>query len=174
MRDYLEELLAEQEEREEKDGTAGPDWAGSVDLRMNAPGKTGERPQSAAQTAPSEREPSGAGVYPGPVAAADMERETGKHGDWRPMAAPTESRRGAPELPRPSGGGIHLVRERRRAERLYGRVRRTAEAAGYRGRGGADLAQVQPLTAPGGLGPEELDRVFQRDARRYDGGFELY
>lgn len=57
---------------------------------------------------------------------------------------------------------------------LYQQLRQTAAAAQYRGQAAAAAAflPTTPRTDPIPL--HELDRAFQRDARRYDGGFELY
>lgn len=57
---------------------------------------------------------------------------------------------------------------------LYQRLRQAQTAAEYR----PNRTNVALLTAEEGNGSvqglAELDRAFQRDARRYDGGFELY
>ena len=59
---------------------------------------------------------------------------------------------------------------------LYRRLRAGEAAAGYRPRGGETVTVVERSGGPagGGLSPEELDRVLERDARRYDGGFALF
>lgn len=58
----------------------------------------------------------------------------------------------------------------RGAEKLYRELRRTGEAAVYRGRsGGAVLPEVAGVRRE--LSIRALDLEFQRDARRYDGGF---
>lgn len=73
--------------------------------------------------------------------------------------------------------GLVAVREGRGdAGWLYRRLRAGEAAAGYRPRGGETVTVVERSGGPagGGLSPEELDRVLERDARRYDGGFALF
>ncbi|MEG1857483.1 MAG: hypothetical protein RR216_01990 [Pseudoflavonifractor sp.] len=57
---------------------------------------------------------------------------------------------------------------------LTERLRRTAAAAEYRGRGTQMPTGTGADRAPKRMGAAELDMAFERDARRYDGGFELY
>ena len=85
-------------------------------------------------------------------------------------AAGGRDREGVPE-------GLVAVREGRGdAGWLYRRLRAGEAAAGYRPRGGETVTVVERSGGPagGGLSPEELDRVLERDARRYDGGFALF
>ena len=59
---------------------------------------------------------------------------------------------------------------------LYAQVRRTRAAAEYAAARRETVTVPVPAAAPAPapLGAEGLDRLFQRDARRYDGGFTLY
>lgn len=59
---------------------------------------------------------------------------------------------------------------------LYAQVRRTLAAAEYAAARRETVTVPVPAAAPAPapLGAEGLDRLFQRDARRYDGGFTLY
>ena len=59
---------------------------------------------------------------------------------------------------------------------VYRRLRAGEAAAGSRPRGGVTVRVLERSGGPagGGLSPEELDRVLERDARRYDGGFALF
>ena len=60
---------------------------------------------------------------------------------------------------------------------LYAAVRRTRAAAeqaqGLRQAGPVVIREPVPVGGQGAA-PAELDRIFQRDARRYDGGFTLF
>lgn len=79
------------------------------------------------------------------------------------------------------GWGSPSVRDRedrtRGGESLLERGRRARAAVEYAAGRREPVAAPVPVPAAGGgkaLGAGELDRVFQRDARRYDGGFTLY
>lgn len=56
---------------------------------------------------------------------------------------------------------------------LYRMLQAGDRAAEARGQGGRTLV-VTEYSAGEGMDPAGLDRVFQRDARRYDNGFQLY
>lgn len=60
------------------------------------------------------------------------------------------------------------------AAALYQRLRRTGEAAQYRGQGESGAGILPTMLHTDTVSLSELDRAFQRDARRYDSGFELY
>ena len=90
---------------------------------------------------------------------------------------------GAPERPGTAGGreaaaGILRRSGGRGAEALYAglaRLRAAAAFAGVRERVAVSLPeQTGPAAVRAGLETADLDRRFQRDARRYDGGFTLY
>lgn len=60
---------------------------------------------------------------------------------------------------------------------LYGSLRRAGMAVGqvpYLRQPGPTVIQEPEPAAGQGPTPAELDRIFQRDARRYDGGFTLF
>lgn len=61
-------------------------------------------------------------------------------------------------------------------QRLYTAARQTQSAAEYAGRRKEAPTAVPPIPLSEGIGagPAEMDAFFQRDARRYDGGFTLY
>ena len=61
------------------------------------------------------------------------------------------------------------------AEHLYEQLRRTQSAAEYRGvaaRNGGAVLTKPGETVRAAVEPGQLDRAFERDARRYDGGFQ--
>lgn len=77
-------------------------------------------------------------------------------------------------------GGVQseIKREAQRrqvAEYLYQQMRRTQSAAEYRGattRGGGTVLVKPGETVRAAVEAGQLDRAFERDARRYDGGFQ--
>ena len=77
------------------------------------------------------------------------------------------------ELP---SGALEAAAGRGTAGTLYAQVRRTRAAAEYAAARRETVTVPVPaaVPAPAPLGAEGLDRLFQRDARRYDGGFTLY
>ena len=102
--------------------------------------------------------PEGTGISPLEEAVTEL-----------PEAAPAEGADTADLLRRGGGQG---------AEALYAGLTRLRAAAGYAG--GRETVSVSlpdqtgTVTVRTGLGAADLDRHFQRDARRYDGGFTLY
>ena len=166
MKDYIEDSLDRLEEEEERSW----DWHEAAAV---LPGKaTGKSGQAAAQSrnGTARRE-----------AAAEREGRRKTHADPEaPTAVRTDA--GMPEDPaeqwagwsgpepaappgQPAAAGLYQVLARLRAAAAYG----TSAA-------GRTVVQV-PAPAPEetpGLRPAELDRLFQRDARRYDGGFTLF
>lgn len=74
----------------------------------------------------------------------------------------------------PEGTGAVFLGRRSAGEGLYRRLRQAQTAAEYRpSRTGAVLLPAEGRNGSV-QGLAELDRAFQRDSRRYDGGFELY
>lgn len=73
-------------------------------------------------------------------------------------------------------GALEAAAGRGTAGTLYAQVRRTRAAAEYAAARRETVTVPVPaaVPAPAPLGAEGLDRLFQRDARRYDGGFTLY
>lgn len=168
MIDYLALLLERQAREEEK---RPPDW--SVLGRERAVGQAGTAEE---KEAPPEAAPAGAegaaraGAAAGMGGTADLEAQE-RLGEKLSFELPlsgavTESNGGWMAAVRPAGG----------AERLYQQVRRSQARAGYSRpvSGVTPLAAVEPRPEARGVSPEGLDRVFQRDARRYDGGFTLF
>lgn len=102
--------------------------------------------------------PEGTGISPLEEAVTEL-----------PEAAPAKGADTAALLRRGGGQG---------AEALYAGLTRLRAAAGYAG--GRETVSVSlpeqtgTVTVRTGLGAADLDRHFQRDARRYDGGFTLY
>ena len=87
---------------------------------------------------------------------------------WLEAAAPTGA------VSWPEGTGAVFLGRRSSGEGLYRRLRQAQTAAEYRpSRTGAVLLPAEGRNGSV-QGLAELDRAFQRDARRYDGGFELY
>lgn len=77
-------------------------------------------------------------------------------------------------LPRIGWIAENRTRDAESAETLYQRLRQAGKTARYRVRPEA-AAELRPAAPDAGrLSLDELDRTFQRDARRYDCGFELY
>lgn len=155
MIDYLEELLDEQEQEEEQAGT--PDM-GAVFLpagRRSAQGQTGtETVQKAAE---------------GAETAEATDREAAS-------AALTERTEGylTAALKRQEGY-LSPGQARSWAAGLYRETVMAGQAAGTLRQGSGRLLTVTEGAEPNpGLGAAELDEIFARDARRYDGGFSLY
>lgn len=167
MKDYLEELLLEQEQQDGESGENAPEWALLQGAKV-LPGRGRSRRDE------TERG--------GGEAAAEAEMEAPslpeREDTWRTQvrwAAETAQRWGAfqereerPQGPErsPAGG----------AEGLYRRVRTASEAAAWRGHAPAAEHDVEIGQAGerDGADLERLDRALERDARRYDNGFELY
>ena len=182
LTDYLEQLLREQEREDE---TRAPEW-----FVLDRTGRAG-------RAAPADRGPETAGgEQAGPAADRSEGRGWSGEPDGESAAAPRETGTGAgsdspgrvwpdpPQAvgtPRLRGVGEPSARGRMRAaggaEVLYQRLRRSAAQAAYV-RPAAPVYQslgtAPAREIPAGLTPQGLDRVFQRDARRYDGGFTLY
>ena len=173
MRDFLEELLDGQEDETREAparweeppvvlrrrgareaGTEGglprPPWIDAAARGAEAPhtrpeGREG-RSAAAEQTEAARR---------GAAGRADLAAAGGGGAVWAP----------APEV---QGTGTG-------AEELYRKLLRTGRA-GYvrRDMGAAALSHPGAEERGPALGAAELDLIFQRDARRYDGGFPLY
>ena len=123
-------------------------------------GEEGERsPETASLPAVGRR-----GVLPaGGVSGGSLER----------TAAEGEDTLSGSEFPL---GALEAAAGRGTAGTLYAQVRRTRAAAEYATARRETVTVPVPAAAPAPapLGAEGLDRLFQRDARRYDGGFTLY
>lgn len=198
MTDYIAALLAEQGEREDEENGTSPELeTGALFLRRGSGGD--ETPAAAAAGAeiPAEGgdEP-GAGGLTGRAVRGAAVLEGGAEallsGLWGPAEAGGRSRGEAVDgSPAPDGraelsaegGGTRLPygetgwtdRPGRGAAWLDGAVRRSLAAGSIpAGRGGQSVTVVRSAERNGGtMGAEGLDRLFRRDARRYDGGFQL-
>lgn len=87
------------------------------------------------------------------------------YGERRPLLG-----KAAPTSPLTAAGRTGSVS----AAVLYQQLRQTEAAAQYRGQAAAAAAFLPTAPHMDPVPLRELDRAFQRDARRYDGGFELY
>lgn len=184
MTDYIALALADQEERENSE-TAELllEQHRAAGVRRGKAREQGmEVPASAAAGGGAARGGSG------PEGGARTEGETGG-GDTRDQdsglaeltdgqirgwleAAEAAAPTGAVSWP--EGTGAVFLGRRSAGEGLYRRLRQAQTAAEYRpSRTGAVLLPAEGQS--GAIrGLAEMDRAFQRDARRYDGGFELY
>ena len=177
MTDYIALALADQEERENSE---------TAELLLEQHRAAGVRRGQVRERGMGVPAPPAAGS--GPAAGARAEGET-DGGDTRDqdsgLAELTDGQiRGwleAAEAAAPTGavgwpegtGAVFLGR-RSAGEGLYRRLRQAQTAAEYRpSRTGAVLLPAEGRNGSV-QGLAELDRAFQRDARRYDGGFELY
>lgn len=169
MTDYIALALADQEERENSE---------TAELLLEQHRAAGVRRGKAREQgmeAPASAAAGGGTAWggSGPAAGARAEGETDGR-DTRNqnggLAELTDGQiRGWPEGP----GAVFLGR-RSAGEGLYRRLRQAQTAAEYRpSRTGAVFLPAEEQS--GAIrGLAEMDRAFQRDARRYDGGFELY
>lgn len=173
MTDQIERALDALEEAREEEA---PDWEWM--LRRNAgaggyasvPGLEGSGRAAGFPPAPAEhREVEWAG--------ADRDLTAGLKDGWDQRgAALTGETMAEPGRDWEWRAGPEGMAERSEmGESLYQRVRRAGAAAEYAARSRGRQDPVRVAEAAGrGLDPMELDRIFQRDARRYDGGFSLY
>lgn len=145
----------------EKAPAAGTGGEAVRRLRGAVPaGEEGERsPEAVSLPAVGRR-----GVLPaGGVSGGSLERTAAEGAEALPGS----------ELP---SGALEAAAGRGTAGTLYAQVRRTRAAAEYAAARRETVTVPVPAAAPAPapLGAEGLDRLFQRDARRYDGGFTLY
>lgn len=145
----------------EKAPAAGTGGEAVRRLRGAVPaGEEGERsPETASPLAVGRR-----GALPaGGVSGGSLERTAAEGAEALPSS----------ELP---SGALEAATGRGTAGTLYAQARRTRAAAEYAAARRETVTVPVPAAAPAPapLGAEGLDRLFQRDARRYDGGFTLY
>lgn len=145
----------------EKAPAAGTGGEAVRRLRGAVPaGEEGERsPEAVSLPAVGRR-----GVLPaGGVSGGSLERTAAEGAEALPGS----------ELP---SGALEAAAGRGTAGTLYAQVRRTRAAAEYAAARRETVTVPVPAAAPAPapLEAEGLDRLFQRDARRYDGGFTLY
>ena len=184
MTDYIALALADQEERENSE-TAELllEQHRAAGVRRGKAREQGmEVPASAAAGGGAARGGSG------PAAGARAEGETDggdtrdqdsglaelTDGQIRGWLEAAEAAAPAGAVSWPEGTGAVFLGRRSAGEGLYRRLRQAQTAAEYRpSRTGAVLLPAEGRNGSV-QGLAELDRAFQRDARRYDGGFELY
>ena len=183
MIDYLERLLAEQEAEEAAEELA---WFG---LETEALAGRGAPASAAARETAGSTGGSAAGV-------AGVESSAG--GAWNGAEGPAQERgqtvsaagtaaaavSGISQTEGWVHGGLTVAdgappggtQRSTGAAWLYQQVRQSAAQAGYARPAQVFYPQETAAEPSGGpsFGPEELDRLFQRDARRYDGPFTLY
>lgn len=195
MTDQLElllELVEEQEEEQAADLARRPD-AGPAPERTRVPGAREERGPAPSGRAEERRPaPARAGRAPG-----SGETEASLPPDGARESAGTEGRNALAQaaaredraqsltsgaLRRASAAGARAAGAENAAAPLRRRAAQAAQAARFRGTAGGSsppetagakrLPSAPEETAP--LQARSLDRVFERDARRYDGVFTLY
>lgn len=166
MTDELELLLEEEEEREEREL---PDLFPAGSRRV--PGRIWE--EEGTERAPWYPEGEtewGERSEPTPLTEGGaLAQEAGTEGE-----TPVEKAMAPGSLE--EGGGTFLRRGMLRQEaagRFYRALLQTGHAAGYRRAGESGRTQVVSRQASEAPLPDaaDLDRLFRRDARRYDGGF---
>ena len=194
MTDYLEWLLDLQEPEDEEDGETLA-WCGAALDRLAV-----RRTEDGADEGRGTELPR---VSEGPTSSAvsggRAEKATAEDGaegsapsivenlrraaDWRGQAADLLRTAGGAARPEdsPTTGVASAAERLYRALARTGRVERMgrqtdAPSTGIELSRPVGQASVAPDGAnrAGGWTPEALDRVFRRDARRYDGGFTLY
>ena len=195
MTDWIQALLAALPAEEPEEQTLEPWELWNAGGRQPAEGEedagqiteTDSPPELTVQGAPSgrrgaETEGGAASPYPventleWPVRAIRSvgtqrgETQTGR-GDL-PGAWPFSGRAGGGE---PYAPNSSPYRREGAGISLYGTLRRVQAAAAYGpGRTGTAETWITAAEAGEAGGPGKLDRAYQRDARRYDGGFPLY
>ena len=199
MTDYLERLLDGQGPEDEEDGETLA-WCGAaldrLEVRRTEDGadegrgtelsRVSEGPTSSAVSGGRAEKATAEDGAEG--SAPSMVENLRRAADWRGQAADLLRTAGGAARPEDgaTAGIIPAAGDRSAAERLYrelaqsGRVERMGRQTDAPS-AGIELSRLErKRTAPdgasrsGGWTPEALDRVFQRDARRYDGGFTLY
>ena len=174
MTDYIALALADQEERENSE---------TAELLLEQHRAAGVRRGQVRERGMEVPAPPAAGSGPAAGARAEGETDGGDTRDqdsglaeltdgqirgWLEAAAPTGA------VSWPEGTGAVFLGRRSAGGGLYRRLRQAQTAAEYRlSRTGAVLLPAEGRNGSV-QGLAELDRAFQRDARRYDGGFELY
>ena len=200
MTDYLEWLLDLQEPEDEEDGETLA-WCGAaldrLAVRRTEDGadegrgtelsRVSEGPTSSAVSGGRAEKATAEDGAEG--SAPSIVENLRRAADWRGQAADLLRTAGGAARPEDgaTAGIIPAAGDRSAAERLYrelaqsGRVERMgrqtdAPSTGIELSRPVGQASVAPDGAnrAGGWTPEALDRVFQRDARRYDVGFTLY
>lgn len=177
MRDFLEELLDGQED-ETREAPARWEEPPVVLRRRGAREEAGEagtegglpRPPWISAAARGEETPHTRPEGRGGRSTAAEQTEAARRGAAG-SAEPAAAGGGQAWAPAPAVPGIGTG-----AEGLYRKLLCTGRAAGYVRRDMGAAAFSHPGAEERGPAPgaAELDLIFQRDARRYDGGFPLY
>ena len=194
MTDYLEWLLDLQEPEDEEDGETLA-WCGAaldrLAVRRTEDGgdegrgtelpRVSEGPTSSAVSGGRAEKATAEDGAEG--SAPSIVENLRRAADWRGQAADLLRTAGGAARPEdsPTTGVASAAERLYRALARTGRVERMgrqtdAPSTGIELSRPVGQASVAPDGAnrAGGWTPEALDRVFQRDARRYDGGFTLY
>lgn len=167
MTDELELLLDEDPEEEVVE--LSPIWADD----MNLPRKEGS--QDAKKAVWSEADRSGPAVWKIDEVLQEqgmpVEQDVSEEGEMPPEGGSRLFRKGLRDVT------TRLLRRENSGERSAGEVyrmlTRSRQAAGYQRPGGRERIPLLREETPVGGESDilRLDRAFQRDARRYDGGF---
>lgn len=167
MTDYIALALEDQEERENSE---------TAELLLEQHSTAGVRRRKAREQGPEEPAAEGGGaVWDGNTSEVGV--QTGEKPDGRLADGRTPAWLETAESVR-TGSWLEetaaVLRGSASGGALYQKLRQAQTAAEYR----PNRTSVALLPAEDGNGAVrglvELDRAFQRDARRYDGGFELY
>lgn len=177
MTDYIALALADQEERENSE---------TAELLLEQHRAAGVRRGQVRERGMEVPAPPAAGSGPAAGARAEGETDGGDtrdqdsglaeltDGQIRGWLEAAEAAAPAGTVSWPEGTGAVFLGRRSAGGGLYRRLRQAQTAAEYRlSRTGAVLLPAEGRNGSV-QGLAELDRAFQRDARRYDGGFELY
>ena len=170
MTDYIALALEDQEERENNE---------TAELLLEQHGTAGVRRRKAREQGPEEPAAEGGGaVWGGSAAEAGVQTGVkpdgglaaladGQTQEWLETAASVRAGNWLEET-------AAVLRGSASGGALYQKLRQAQTAAEYRPNRTSVtlLPAAEQKNSVHGL--EELDRAFQRDARRYDGGFELY
>lgn len=191
MIDFLERLLAAQRRAEDGEKEpllllADPAWAAPAEEE-----KTGGagRPEAGGETEEGAQAAERCGVWEEFGAAGRKDAPYGRRAAAAPASGGGEGQAGAAARGREEGASAPKTSAgaARPRETAAGRspdagawleeqVRRSAAAAGSIGTGPGRIAVVERQTeeSAAGVTAAELDRVLERDARRYDAGFRLF
>jgi hypothetical protein len=163
LTDYLELLLPEEERQEEETALQ---WEEPVLLGLERALQGAEK----AQEILSQRREEAAARVRSASGAADAGERGGETASPRSALSETAAAAAAAQTQEAART------EGRQGESLYRQVLRLSREADSVRR--ESQGTVRTVTVPGeresGLTAEQLDRMVQRDARRYDGGFPLY
>ena len=170
MIDFLERLLAAQRRAEDGEKEplllpADPAWAAPAEEE-----KTGGagRPEAGGETEEGAQAAERCGVWEEFGAAGRKDAPYGRRAAAAPASGGGEGQAGAAARGREEGASAPKT--------SAGAARPRETAAGSIGTGPGRIAVVERQTeeSAAGVTAAELDRVLERDARRYDAGFRLF